>query len=112
MRELAAIAEFDAAARDDGWAEEMIDLLGDAYRRVGAWQKKGHTRLPDFKADDLRTRWDETSGRALAAHPPRSGKQILARNLALRLAGRREGFLHFTTDFAVAFSNPGFSRGL
>jgi hypothetical protein len=32
VRELAAIAEFDAIARTDGWGEEMIDLLGDAYR--------------------------------------------------------------------------------
>jgi transposase len=105
VRELAGIGEFDPAARADGWAGQMINLLGDAYRWAGAWNRKGHTRLPDFKADDLRRRWDELIGQALAAHPPRTGKQTPARNLALRLRDRREEFLHFTTDFTVAFSN-------
>jgi transposase len=105
VRELAGIAEFDVIARTDGWAEEMIDLLGDAYRWAGAWHRKGHTRLPEFKADDLRRRWDELIDRALTIHPPRPGKQTPARNLALRLRDRREEFLRFTTDFTVAFSN-------
>lgn len=105
VRELAGIGEFDAAAREDGWAQQMIDLLGDAHRWVAAHRRDGHDRLPDFKADDLRTRWGHTIERALAAHPPRPGKQTPARNLALRLRDRREEFLHFTTDFAVAFSN-------
>lgn len=105
VRELAGIGEFDATAREDGWAQQMIDLLGDAHRWVAAYRRDGHDRLPDFKADDLRTRWDHTIERALAAHPPRSGKQTPARNLALRLRDRREEFLHFTTNFAVAFSN-------
>ena len=105
VRELTGIGEFDATARADGWAQEMIDLLGDAYRWAGAWQAKGHRHLPDFKAEDLRRRWDEVTGRALARHPPRSGKQTPARNLALRLADRREEFLHFTADFTVAFTN-------
>jgi transposase len=105
VRELAGIGEFDAAARADGWTQVMIDLLGDAYRWVVAWRRDGHRELPDFKADDLRRRWDETIERALALHPPRPGKQTPARNLALRLRDRRQEFLHFTTDFQVAFSN-------
>jgi transposase len=105
VRELAGIGEFDPAARQDGWAEQMIDLIGDAYRWAGAWQREGHRCLPGFKADDLRRRWNELIERALAAHPPRSGKQSPAHNLAIRLRDRREEFLHFTTDFAVAFSN-------
>lgn len=48
VRELAGIGEFDAAARQDGWAQEMIDLLGDAHRWVAAWRRDGHTELPDF----------------------------------------------------------------
>ena len=104
VRELAGIAEFDAACGDD-WAEQMIDLLGDAYRWAGAWHREGHTQLPEFKADDLRRRWDQLTARALQVHPPRPGKQTPARNLALRLRDRREEFLRFTTDFAVAFSN-------
>ena len=88
-----------------GHGGQMIDLLGDAYRWAGAWNREGHTRLPDFKAGDLRRRWDELIERALATHPPRTGKQTPARNLALRLRDRREEFLHFTTDFTVPFSN-------
>jgi transposase len=105
VRELTGISEFDAAARADGWAAQMTDLLGDAYRWTAAWNRQGRSGLPDFKADDLRRRWDELIERALAAHPPRAGKQAPARNLALRLRDRREEFLHFTTDFTVAFSN-------
>jgi transposase len=105
VRELTGIGEFDAAARDDGWTQVMIDLLGDAHRWVAAWRRDGHTELPDFKATDLRRRWNETIERALSLHPPRPGKQTPARNLALRLRDRREEFLHFTANFQVAFSN-------
>jgi Transposase IS66 family len=105
VRELAGIGEFDTAARDDGPTGVMIDLLGDAYRWVGAWRSDGHDKLPEFKPADLRRRWDETLERALAVHPPRPGRQTPARNLALRLRDRREEFLHFTTDFPGAFSN-------
>lgn len=106
VRELAAINEFDPAARDDGWAEAFIDLLGDAYRWAGAWRKKGYTRLPDFKAADLRRHWDRLVMRGMTAHPPRpAGKQPPARNLALRLRDRREEFLRFTDDFTVAYTN-------
>jgi transposase len=105
IRELAGIGEFDKTARDDGWTSVMTGLLGDAHRWVAAWRRDGHTELPEFKAADLRRRWDQTIERALAAHPPRTGKQTPARNLALRLRDRREEFLHFTADFRVAFSN-------
>lgn len=105
VRELAGIGESGKTAREDGWAQMMIDLLGDAHRWVAAWRRDGHTELPGFKAADLHRRWDETTGRALAVHPARSGKQAPARNLALRLRDRREEFLHFTADFNVAFSS-------
>ena len=105
VRELTGIGEFDPAARGDGWTTAMIDLLGDAHRWVAAWRGDGHRCLPEFKADDLRLRWDETIEEALAAHPPRKGRQTPARNLALRLRSRRDEFLHFTADFDVAFSN-------
>lgn len=105
VREPAGTGELDPAAREDGWADQMTDLLGDAYRWAGAWHRDGHTALPDFKADDLRRRWDELIERALAVHPPRSGKQSPDRNLALRLRDRCEEFLHFTTDFTVVFAD-------
>jgi transposase len=105
VRELTGIGEYDTAAREDGWAAQMIDLLGDAHRWAATWRRDGHHALPDFKAEDLHRRYDALIERALATHPPRTGKQTPARNLALRLGDRKDEFLHFTTDFAVAFSN-------
>lgn len=105
VRELAGTGEFDKAAQADGWTGVMIDLLGDAHRWVAAWKRDGHHELPEFKATDLRLRWDATVERALAVHPSTSRKQAPARNLALRLRDRRDEFLHFTTDFQVTFSN-------
>jgi transposase len=105
VREATGIAEYDAAARDEGWAGELVNLLGDAHRWVRAWRDRGHDRLPDFKLDDLHRRYDNVVERALALHPPRSGKQTPARNLALRLRDRKPEFLRFATDFKIAFSN-------
>jgi transposase len=92
-------------ARADGWAADLVNLLGDAHRWVSAWREQGHDRLPEFKLDDLHRRYDNVVERALALHPPRSGKQSPARNLALRLRERKPEFLRFTTDFTVGFSN-------
>ncbi|MEV5414471.1 IS66 family transposase [Thermopolyspora sp. NPDC052614] len=106
VREATGIGEYDAAARADGWAEALVLLLGDGHRWVAAWRDKGHVRLPGFKLDDLRQRFDDLVERALGAHPPRgSGRQSPARNLALRLRDRKDEILRFATDFTVAFSN-------
>lgn len=106
VREATGIGEYDPVARADGWAEELVLLLGDGYRWVVTWREKGHDRLPDFKLEDLRRRFDDLVDRALAAHPPRgSGKQSPARNLALRLRDRKDEVLYFAADFTVAFSN-------
>jgi transposase len=105
VREATGIGEYDAAARTDGWAEDLVNLLGDAHRWVGHWQEQGHHRLPDFKLDDLHWRYDRLVERALGLHPPRAGKQSAARNLALRLRDRKHEFLRFATNFTVGFSN-------
>jgi transposase len=105
LREATGIGEHDPAARADGWAEDLVNLLGDAHRWVGHWREQGHHRLPEFKLDDLHRRYDRLVDRALALHPPRTGKQSPARNLALRLRDRRDEFLRFATDFTVGFSN-------
>ena len=105
LREAAGIGEHDRVARDDGWAADLVDLLGDAHRWVRHWQDKGHRQLPAFKLADPRGRYDRLIERALNVHPPRTGKQTPARNLALRLRDRKDEFLRFAADFTIAFSN-------
>jgi transposase len=105
VREATGIGEHDVAARDNGWAQDLVSLLGDAHRWVATWREQGHHRLPGFKLDDLHRRYDHVVERALALHWPRSGKQSPARNLALRLRERKHEFLRFTADFNVGFSN-------
>lgn len=105
VREATGTGEVDATAREDGWAADLVNLLGDAHRWVGHWREQGHHRLPDFKLDDLHWRYDRVVERALALHPPRPGKQTPARNMALRLHQRRDELLRFATDFTVGFSN-------
>ncbi|MCM4084985.1 IS66 family transposase [Actinoplanes sp. TRM88002] len=105
LREATGIGEFDPQARTDGWAEDLVNLLGDAHRWVAHWRTRDHTALPPFKLDDLFTRYDRLVERALRIHPARPGRQTPARNLALRLRDRKPEFLRFATDFTVTFSN-------
>jgi len=71
----------------------------------GHWREQGHHQLPDFKLNDLHRRYDRLVDRALTLHPPRTGKQTPARNLALRLRDRKHEFLRFAADFTAGFSN-------
>lgn len=105
LREATGIGEFDPLARIDGWAEDLVTLLGDAHRWVSHWRTQEHTALPPFKLDDLFTRYDLLVERALSIHQHRPGKQTPARNLALRLRDRKTEFLRFATDFTINFSN-------
>lgn len=105
VREATGIGEFDATARTDGWAADLVDLLGDAHRWVSHWREQGATTLPPFKLDQLHHRYDQIVKRALALHPARPGKQTKARNLALRLQNRKEEYLRFAADLTVGFSN-------
>jgi transposase/regulator of replication initiation timing len=105
LREATGISEYDPQARTDGWADDLVNLLGDAHRWATHWRAQGHTGLPAFKLDDLSDRYDHLVKRALTAHPARPGKQTPARNLALRLQARKTEFLRFAADFTIAFSN-------
>jgi transposase len=105
LREATGIGEYDPQARADGWADDLVTLLGDAHRWVAYRSTQGHTGLPAFKLDDLSARYDDLVTRALTVHPPRPGKQTPARNLARRLQARKAEFLRFAADFTVAFSN-------
>jgi transposase len=105
LREATGISEYDPHARADGWADELVNLLGNAHRWVAHWHARNHTGLPEFKLEDLSARYDDLVKRALTAQPSRPGKQTPARNLALRLQARKTEFLRFAADFTVAFSN-------
>jgi transposase len=105
LREATGIGEFDPHARADGWADDLVTLLADAHRWVTHWRERGHTSLPEFKYEDLASRYDQVIDRALAVHPAQPGRQTPARNLALRLQTRKTEFLRFAADFTVAFSN-------
>lgn len=105
LREATGIGEFDPQARADGWADDLVTLLGDAHRWVAHWRERGHTGLPEFKYQDLAERYDQIVERALTAHPAQPGRQAPARNLGLRLQTRKTEFLRFAADFTVAFSN-------
>lgn len=105
LREATGIGEFDPQARTDGWADDLVTLLGNAHRWVAHWRDRGYTGLPAFKYDDLSERYDQVVDRALAVHPTRPGRQTPARNLALRLQARKTEFLRFAADFTVRFSN-------
>jgi transposase len=105
LREATGIGEYDPHARADGWADDLVTLLGNAHHWVAHWRDQGHTGLPAFKYDDLSTRYDDLVTRALTIHPPRPGRQTPARNLALRLQTRKTEFLRFAADFTVGFSN-------
>lgn len=105
LREATGIGEFDPHARADGWADDLVTLLGDAHRWVAHWRDRGHTGLPAFKYDDLSARYDHVVDRALTVHPAQPGRQTPARNLALRLQARKTEFLRFAADFTVGFSN-------
>ncbi|NLU80988.1 transposase [Micromonospora sp. HNM0581] len=104
-REATGIGEFDPHTRADGWAEDLVTLLGNTHRWVAHWRDRGHTGLPAFTYDDLSTRYDHVVDRALAVHPARPGRQTPTRNLALRLQARKTEFLRFAADFTVRFSN-------
>ena len=105
LREATGINEYDPAAAADGWADDLVTLLGDAHRWVTHWRARGHHGLPAFKHNDLAERYDQVVERALTVHPARAGKQTPARNLALRLQTRKTEFLRFAADFTVTFSN-------
>jgi transposase len=105
LREATGISEFDSHAAADGWADDLVTLLGNAHRWAAHWRDQGHTGLPGFKYDDLSARYDRLVDRALAVHPAQPGRQTPARNLALRLQARKSEFLRFAADFTVAFSN-------
>lgn len=84
------ISEHDEVVQADGWASDLVNLLGDGHRWVAAWREKGYARLPVRRPGPL---FDEIVTRALEVHPLQQGKQASARNRALRLQEHKGEFL-------------------
>jgi transposase len=95
---------------DQGWANEMIDLLIEARDAVEKAKSEGKDRLDASVLHSIRVRYGTLVKKGWAANPApevgkRSGYTKKAANLLVRLDGQRHDVLRFTTDFNVGFTN-------
>jgi transposase len=95
---------------DQGWANEMIDLLVEARDAVEKAKSEGKDRLDPSVLHSIRVRYGTLVNKGWAANPApevgkRSGYTKKAANLLARLDGQRHDVLRFTTDFTVGFTN-------
>ena len=95
---------------DQGWANEMIDLLVEARDAVEKAKADGKDRLDASVLHSIRVRYGTLVHKGWAANPTpevgkRSGYTKKAANLLVRLDGQRHDVLRFTTDFSVGFTN-------
>jgi transposase len=95
---------------DQGWANEMIDLLIAARDAVETAKAEGKDRLDDSVLRSIRVRYGRLVQKGWAANPApevgkRSGYAKKAANLLVRLDTQRHDVLRFATDFNVGFTN-------
>ena len=95
---------------DQGWANEMIDLLIEARDAVEKAKSEGKDRLDASDLHSIRVRYGTLVKKGWAANPApevgkRSGYTKKAANLLVRLDGQRKDVLRFVTDFNVGFTN-------
>jgi transposase len=95
---------------DQGWANEMIDLLIEARDAVEKAKSEGKDRLDASVLHSIRVRYGTLVKKGWAANPApevgkRSGYTKKAANLLTRLDTQRSDVLRFTTDFNVGFTN-------
>lgn len=95
---------------DQGWANEMIDLLVEARDAVEKAKANGKGRLDASVLHSIRVRYGTLVQKGWAANPApevgtRSGYTKKAANLLVRLDGQRHDVLRFATDFNVGFTN-------
>ncbi|MHB1850129.1 MAG: IS66 family transposase [Acidimicrobiales bacterium] len=95
---------------DQGWANEMIDLLIEARDAVEKAKSEGKDRLDASLLHSIRVRYGTLVQKGWAANPApevgkRSGYTKKAANLLTRLDGQRHDVLRFATDFNVGFTN-------
>ena len=106
LRELLAVG----IGWDQGWANDLADLLREAKRSVESAQNNGVDYLDPATLHSIRVRYGQLVAKGFAANPApetgkRSGYEKKAFNLLRRLDGQRADVLRFTTNFAVPFDN-------
>jgi transposase len=106
LRELLAVG----IGWDQGWANDLADLLREAKRSVEVARAHGHPRLDPATLHSNRVRYGQLVAKGLLANPApevgkRSGYEKKSFNLLTRLDRHRADVLRFTVDFAVPFDN-------
>ncbi len=95
---------------DQGWANDMIELLVGAKEAVETARRKGKDHLDRSVLHSIRTRYGMLIQRGWAANPaPKTGRRYgvakKAANLLVRLDGQRADALRFSTDFRASWDN-------
>jgi transposase len=106
LRELLAVG----IGWDQGWANDLADLLREAKRCVEEARDDGLDHLDGATLHSIRVRYGQLVAKGFLANPPpttgkRTGYEKKAHNLLTRLDSQRADVLRFTVDFAVPFDN-------
>ncbi len=95
---------------DQGWANDLADLLIEAKRTVQEAMDSGATNLDATTLHSIRVRYGKLIAKGFAANPaPAVGKRYgynkKAYNLLVRLDAQRADVLRFCHDFRAPFTN-------
>ena len=95
---------------DQGWANDMIDLLVEAKEAVEKAKADGRVQLEQSTLHSIRVRYGTLVAKGWAANPaPEAGKRHgvnkKAANLLVRLDTQRTDVLRFATDFRAGWDN-------
>jgi len=106
LRELLAVG----IGWDQGWANDLADLLREAKRSVEEARAQGHRQLHAATLHSIRVRYGQLVAKGFSANPvpetgKRSGYEKKAFNLLTRLDRHRADVLRFALDFSVPFDN-------
>jgi transposase len=106
LRELIAVG----IGWDQGWANDLADLLREAKHSVESARATGADHLDAATLHSIRVRYGQLVAKGFCANPaPEAGKrwgyEKKAFNLLTRLDRYRTDVLRFTIDFEVPFDN-------
>ncbi|WP_434597963.1 IS66 family transposase [Streptomyces sp. A5-4] len=105
LRDLGGVHTADPAGQV--WAKAAADALTDALAACHRARENGQPALANEEITTFEARFDQAVkvGRSANPDPPPGGKKPLARQLADRMARRRDDFLRFLHDLTVPFTN-------